>query len=1343
MTDPQNVVAGNTVQLDAGYDTVKYSVGGTGTTPTNSTVNPGDVVDDSGTLYRYIGSSPLTGVDFSTGATPPDFTDTSNWAKIGGTTGDTYQYVGPSNGSLDINNQDYTNGSLWTDITGGSSSAGSGTSSLPAGVVATLGAGLGFLTGGSNPTTPPKTEEGATDPDGAANPDEAATPDEATEKPADESGSAASGEGTEGDGGGETSVSVSAAGVYTENKIATSVTASVSNTASITTGSGSHNGLSVTASDTATISSFDGAAAVSADFSDESGDSVTIGISIARNTIQNTVSASVEDAGQINAPNAPVTIEATQASTIQATSLAAALSIAVGGENGLGVAGGGSLADNLIGTNTTATLSGTDVGTSGSSAGALTVDAADTSTIDAEVAAFAGNVTFGSEDGTGVGIGASLAHNRIGDGTDTGSGAVTASITDSSIFSGAIDVNATSQQDITATVAAVAVALSGGGESAVGVSGAGAFSFNEVAVSVSATIDGGSTDSITSHGVTVAAADTSTIEATVLAGSVAGGFGGEDSTDVAIGVSFARNSITDPVTASISNIPSLLTNGGAVSVTAQEGGTIDAVSAAVALSIAAGGEDGIAVAGGGALAANFIDATTQAFISGTNLGATGHLVGAVTVSATDDSLISATIAAIAASAGIGGESGIGVAIGVSLAYNEIGDATGFGSGEVKADISGGSVDSSGLVSVAAASNGAISATTVAVAAALSGGGETGVGVAGAGVGVFNTISVDVSAYIDGGGTHSVASDGVSVCAADTARITSLAGAAAVSASFGGEAGISVAIGLSIAGNIITDPVTAYITGVSELTTSGAAVSVTAGENATIHATTVAAALSVAAGGEAGIAVAGGGAVAVNLVGAETSAYISNSTLGQTGHLVGGVTVTATDDSDIEALVGAVAASISFGGEAGVGVAIGVAYAHNLIGNGTESGAGAVTAYLSSVGITGTGLVDVEANASETIEATTVAAAVALSGGGEAGIGVSGAGVGVTNQSQVDISAYIDGGNTASIAAGSVKVAASDSSTISAIAGAAAIAAGFGGEAGVAVSIGLSIATNQITDPVTAYINDVPLLTTAGGAVTVTATESAAISATSVAAAVSLAIGGAAGVAVAGGGASAENIIGAVTEAYISGSTLGTTGAGNQVGAITVKAKDTSSITAFIGAVAAAVGVGGEAGVGVAIGVSIAFNRITDGTFSGTGEVEAYMLNTPINATGLVDIEATSSETISAITAAGAVGISGGGAAGVGVHGRGALPTATTVAVDITADINAAARPPITTGGLTVAASDTSSITGELVGAAKVGRRRLRRRGRCRGVDRPFDRAEHDRRQRRGVCYRRRLAVEWP
>ena len=232
------------------------------------------------------------------------------------------------------------------------------------------------------------------------------------------------------------------------------------------------------------------------------------------------------------------------------------------------------------------------------------------------------------------------------------------------------------------------------------------------------------------------------------------------------------------------------------------------------------------------------------------------------------------------------------------------------------------------------------------------------------------------------------------------------------------------------------------------------------------------------------------------------------------------------------------------------------------------------------------------------------------------------------------------------------VAASDTSTITATAGAAGVAGGFGGEAGVAVAIGLSIAKNQISDPVTAYITDVSLLKTGGGAVNVTATEGAGIAATSVAAAVSLAIGGAAGVAVAGGGASAENIIEAETTAYISASTLGTTGSGNQVGAVRVEATDTSTITALIAAVAASVGVGGEAGVGVAIGVSVAINEINDGTVGGTGAIDAYVLDTPMDATGLSRSRRARIRP-SARPRWRSRRIGGGGAAGVGASGAGA------------------------------------------------------------------------------------------
>ena len=53
-------------------------------------------------------------------------------------------------------------------------------------------------------------------------------------------------------------------------------------------------------------------------------------------------------------------------------------------------------------------------------------------------------------------------------------------------------------------------------------------------------------------------------------------------------------------------------------------------------------------------------------------------------------------------------------------------------------------------------------------------------------------------------------------------------------------------------------------------------------------------------------------------------------------------------------------------------------------------------------------------------------------------------------------------------------------------------------------------------------------------------------------------------------------------------------------------------------------------IGVAIGVSIANNTISgvSGTMlgSGTGEVFAYILDTAINATGAIQVDATSSDT---------------------------------------------------------------------------------------------------------------------
>ena len=189
-------------------------------------------------------------------------------------------------------------------------------------------------------------------------------------------------------------------------------------------------------------------------------------------------------------------------------------------------------------------------------------------------------------------------------------------------------------------------------------------------------------------------------------------------------------------------------------------------------------------------------------------------------------------------------------------------------------------------------------------------------------------------------------------------------------------------------------------------------------------------------------------------------------------------VTALDSSVIDAQVAAVAASVAVGGTTGVGVAIGVSLAENEIDAGGGSGSGALTASIGSSSIKSDGAVEVQAYSTQTIDADTLAGAVAISGGGTTGVAVAGAGVAVSNLITLAITADITGDGTQTITAGRVAVDAYDQSWINATDGAAAVSASFGGEAGVAVSVGLSLAQNTINDPVSAYISGVSALNAA-------------------------------------------------------------------------------------------------------------------------------------------------------------------------------------------------------------------------------------------------------------------------
>ena len=187
--------------------------------------------------------------------------------------------------------------------------------------------------------------------------------------------------------------------------------------------------------------------------------------------------------------------------------------------------------------------------------------------------------------------------------------------------------------------------------------------------------------------------------------------------------------------------------------------------------------------------------------------------------------------------------------------------------------------------------------------------------------------------------------GVTLSARDSAAIKSVAGAIA----FGGKAGI----GLSFGWNHIDNRISAFMEG-SDVNTAGA-VTVSAISNASID--TVAASLGASTG-----QMAGAGAVAINQIDTQTTARVEGQKTGA-GLDAASLSVSASDESDINSIVGALGASTGK-------VGFGVSFAWNDIGS-------QVHASLVSPNLSTTGLISVSATHDGDIET------YAMAGGGAA------------------------------------------------------------------------------------------------------------------------------------------------------------------------------------------------------------------------------------------------------------------------------------------------------------------------------------------------------------------------
>ncbi|NBP88258.1 MAG: hypothetical protein EBU59_07080, partial [Planctomycetia bacterium] len=357
----------------------------------------------------------------------------------------------------------------------------------------------------------------------------------------------------------------------------------------------------------------------------------------------------------------------------------------------------------------------------------------------------------------------------------------------------------------------------------------------------------------------------------------------------------------------------------------------------------------------------------------------------------------------------------------------------------------------------------------------------------------------------------------------------------------------------------------------------------------VTATSVAASLAASVSGKAGIAVSGAGAVSRNVILTRTNAFIDASSLTDAS----AVTVTSANTARINATVAAVSIAVGVGGKAGVGASIGVSLAENYIGWTAEDirSPAEVQAFIRNSVVQTTGELTVKAENKAAIDSWVLAGSAAIAGGGKAGVGLSGAGVSATNKIATNTRAFIDGdGLPASgpaIRASEITLQSHDSGSVTAFGGAATIAAAFGGKAGVALSVGVSLAQNHISNHVEAFIRAVDgRLESSSGDVVIDAKTVSKIESLTFAASLAIGGGGMAGIAVSGAGAVARNIILSRTNAFVDDGSLIIT-AGN----LDIDSNSNSTINANVIAASAAIGLGGTAGIGASVGVAIARNFI--------------------------------------------------------------------------------------------------------------------------------------------------------
>ena len=1066
--------------------------------------------------------------------------------------------------------------------------------------------------------------------------------------------------------GGKRGVALSGTGAENTNIIATQTIASIEGKLSDSNGV-SGQSVEVKAVNNSSVSSLTAAAAVSAAIGSKAV-SLAIGVGLASNVLTGTTSATISKNAEVTANATDVTVKAEDTSNISAIAAAASVSVAFG-QKGFALSGAGAQATNRINSSTLAAIIGrstdpVDTASTRSVVGAqgnVSVEAKASGSITSTIVA--GSVAVGAgSTGVGASIGVALANNYIG----------VSQIADSALARQFDDINNADDYILSETLVDGLNPDDGASQRATRVKILSGVRAGHIYEYIGAAVD----ESSNTLGEP---------------GAKSQSFGKidlrqQDYADTALWKLVNQGTSGSSVEAKIDQ--SDVTANDLVNVDATNTQSIRANTLAGSVALALG-KIGVALSGAGAAANNVIMTDVSAHIS------SGSTVGAYKISVNADDIATINSVVLAASvAAAFGKIGVAISIGVSIATNEIAN-------DVKAYVDNATLTAGETTSVLSATDAGIFITASNPELPLT----SAMGPAVSRSLNISSAQLDLAVkenYVDengsGSGDEYTALEQLVVknILADLKiqlspfatfvgdlRITTLE-----SATYGGDDRESKGTGWLIVDEAGNSWELIEKAGLFQLSES------------TINAISMAASVAIAAG-KGALAVAGAGAVSTNAIRGTIQAFAENSTLSTP--TVGNVTIDARSSSVISSAVLAVSAAVGLGA-AGVGVGVGVSIAKNYIGydiNGTkQAGSGVVSAFIRSSTVETVGNLHVEANGLQSIKSVVFAGAVAL-GAGKLGIGAAGSGVDAINKIAGTISAYIDGSSATNkvISADAITVKATDNSSIRAVGGAAAVAAGFG-MTGVAISVGVSLAENTIETAVNAEILNMKgadSRVTATQDINVLAHNQAVINATSAAAALAISAGVFA-LSLSGAGAFAENIISSsatarVVDSRISSSVTGTTGSGNGAANLKVESTSSAEIRALIVSAAAAISVGK---VGIAVGVGLSDAKNTIGS-SGLGGVFASIEGSDIHTSNDVSVIARiqkakiKAEVISVAAAiaagfvAGAVSVAGSDALNVLSYSAQSFIKGSTVA---------------TSGNVNVEAYDNSEID-SFVGAAAI------------------------------------------